>query len=82
MAKKAKAKKAKAKKGKGKPKAKKAGIKQAGLRGFAAAAANPVATFMCFRTADPNTFIKCDWNPVEQRFNLNCRPATRAECQE
>jgi len=73
----------KAKKAK-KAKAKKAKAKNGGRGGFLAAAAlaRPVAPFMCFRTADPNIFIKCDWNPVEQRFNLNCRPATRDECQE
>ena len=77
MAKKAKAKKAKAKKGK-------RTAKKAGARGMRAAAASssPVAESMCFRTADPNTFIKCDWNPVNRRFDLNCRPATREECQE
>ena len=43
--------------------------------------AKPVAEFMCF-DVDGGGFIKCDWNPVERRFNLNCRSATAAECQE
>jgi hypothetical protein len=83
-AKKAKTKKAKTKKGKGRGKAKKPSIRNLAMAGsnLATAAATPVATFMCFRTADPNVFIKCEWNPVEKRFNLNCRPATRSECQE
>jgi hypothetical protein len=43
-------------------------------------AAKPVSPFMCFRTPDKNVFIKCDWNPVERRFNLNCRQVGREEC--
>lgn len=43
-------------------------------------AAKPVTPFMCFHTPDENVFIKCDWNPVERRFNLNCRQVGREEC--
>ncbi len=43
-------------------------------------AAKPVTPFMCFRTPDRNVFIKCDWNPVERRFNLNCRQVGPDEC--
>ena len=43
-------------------------------------AAKPITPFMCFHTPDENVFIKCDWNPVERRFNLNCRQVGRDEC--
>ena len=76
------AKKAKVKKAKPKKATKKAAIKKAATPKAMAALAAPVAPFMCFRTADDDVFIKCDWNPVERRFNLNCRTATREECQE
>jgi hypothetical protein len=41
---------------------------------------NPITPFMCFHTPDDNVFIKCDWNPVERRFNMNCRQVPREEC--
>jgi hypothetical protein len=43
-------------------------------------AAKPVTPFMCFHTPVKDVFIKCDWNPVERRFNLNCRQVGREEC--
>lgn len=43
-------------------------------------ASRPVSPFMCFRTPDRNVFIKCDWNPAERRFNLNCRQVGPDEC--
>jgi hypothetical protein len=43
--------------------------------------AEPVARFMCFRTPDNDVFIKCDWNPAEKRFNLNCRQVGIDECR-
>lgn len=46
-----------------------------------AKAARPIAPSMCF-DVDDGGFIKCDFNPVEGRYNLNCRTASAAECQE
>jgi hypothetical protein len=43
--------------------------------------ARPIADFMCFRTDEEDVFIKCFWNPVEQRFNKDCHRATREECR-
>jgi hypothetical protein len=42
---------------------------------------DPLSDFMCFRTDQEGVFLKCYWNPVEQRYNRNCERATRAECQ-
>jgi hypothetical protein len=62
-------------------KAKKAGKKSGNLFELRPLrAARPVTPFMCFHTPDKNVFIKCDWNAVERRFNLNCRQVERDEC--
>lgn len=31
-----------------------------------------------FPTPDPNIFIACDYNELEERYNRNCRKVTRA----
>jgi hypothetical protein len=43
--------------------------------------AKPASDFMCFHTEEEGVFLKCFWNPVEQRFNKDCHRATRAECK-